>query len=61
MALGYLTVEVVRLYPGPVLTAGPTTDPEQYTFSVVWLGFGVVLLLAGCSSIPSRHGWRRAR
>ena len=47
LALAYLTLEVVRLYHGPVLTAGPVTDPEQYTFSAVWLGFGVVLLLAG--------------
>jgi uncharacterized membrane protein len=56
LALAYLTLEVVRLYHGPVLTAGPVTDPEQYTFSAVWLGFGVVLLLAGLllDSKPAR-------
>jgi uncharacterized membrane protein len=55
-ALAYLTLEVVRLYHGPVLTAGNVTDPEQYTFSAVWLGFGVVLLLAGLllDSKPAR-------
>jgi uncharacterized membrane protein len=47
---------VVRLYHGPVLTAGETTDPEQYTLSAVWLGFGVVLLVAGLllDSKPAR-------
>jgi uncharacterized membrane protein len=56
LALGYLTLQVMRLYHGPVLTAGPTTDPEQYTFSAVWLGFGVVLLLVGLliDSKPAR-------
>jgi uncharacterized membrane protein len=56
LALGYLTLEVVRLYHGPVLTAGPTTDPEQYTFSAVWLAFGVVLLVGGLllDSKPAR-------
>jgi uncharacterized membrane protein len=56
LALGYLTLQVVRLYHGPVLTAGETTDPEQYTLSAVWLGFGVVLLVAGLliESKPAR-------
>ena len=46
----------MRLYHGPVLTAGRVTDPEQYTFSAVWLGFGVVLLLVGLllDSKPAR-------
>ena len=30
-----------------MLTRGPTTDAEHYTYSAVWLAFGVVLLLAG--------------
>jgi uncharacterized membrane protein len=47
LALGYLTLEVTTLYHGEVLTAGRTTDAEQYTYSAVWLGFGVVLLIAG--------------
>jgi uncharacterized membrane protein len=56
LALGYLTLEVVRLYHGPVLTAGRTTDPEQYTLSAVWLGFGVALLVVGLllDSKPAR-------
>jgi uncharacterized membrane protein len=30
-----------------VLSEGPTTDAEQYTYSAVWLAFGVALLAAG--------------
>jgi uncharacterized membrane protein len=29
------------------LTAGETGDAEQYTYSAVWLAFGVALLAAG--------------
>jgi uncharacterized membrane protein len=47
LALAYLTLEVRTLYHGPVLTAGPTTSAEQYTYSAVWLIFGVALLAAG--------------
>jgi uncharacterized membrane protein len=47
LALGYLTLQVTRLYHGPVLTAGAISDVEQYTYSAVWLAFGVVLLAAG--------------
>jgi uncharacterized membrane protein len=59
LALAYLTLEVVRFYHGPVLTAGSVTDPEQYTFSAVWLGFGVALLLIGLllDSKPARLAW----
>ncbi|MCX6894812.1 MAG: efflux RND transporter permease subunit, partial [Verrucomicrobia bacterium] len=35
------------IYHGAVLTVGPTTDAEQYTYSVVWLAYGVALLLFG--------------
>ena len=38
---------MTTFYHGPVLTRGPTTNAEQYTYSVVWLMFGVVLLIAG--------------
>jgi uncharacterized membrane protein len=46
LALGYLTLEVGTLYHGPVL-AGPISDAERYTYSAVWLAFGVALLAAG--------------
>jgi uncharacterized membrane protein len=56
LALGYLTLEVTRLYHGPVLTEGVTSDAEQYTYSAVWLAFGVALLAAGIvlGSLPLR-------
>ena len=47
LALLYLTLEITRLYHGPILTRGITTDAEQYTYSAVWLTFGVVLLFVG--------------
>ena len=47
LALAYLTLQVTRLYHGPILTAGETGDAEQYTYSAVWLAFGVALLAAG--------------
>jgi uncharacterized membrane protein len=47
LALTYVTFEIRRLYHGPVLSRGPTTGAEQYTYSVAWLAFGVVLLGVG--------------
>jgi uncharacterized membrane protein len=47
LAMAYLTLEVRTLFHGEVLTTGPTSDAEQYTYSAVWLAFGVVLLAAG--------------
>jgi uncharacterized membrane protein len=46
LALFYLTLEVRRLFHGPILD-GPTTDAEQYAYSTVWLAFGIVLLAVG--------------
>jgi uncharacterized membrane protein len=46
LALFYLTLEVQRLFHGPVLD-GPITDAEQYAFSTVWLAFGIALLAVG--------------
>jgi len=46
-ALVYLTLEIRRFYHGPFLTTGETTAAEQYTYSIGWLGFGVVLLGIG--------------
>ena len=47
LALSYVTLEIHRLYHGPMLTSGATGDAEQYTYSIAWLGFGVVLLGIG--------------
>jgi uncharacterized membrane protein len=47
LALIYLSLEVRTLYQGEVLNDGPTTDAEQYTYSAVWLAFGVTLLVVG--------------
>jgi len=47
LAIAYLTLEVRTLYHGQVLTDGATTDAEQYTYSAVWLAFGVLLLGLG--------------
>jgi len=56
LMLSYLSLEVCRLYHGPVLGRGETTDAEQYTYSVVWLAYGVTLLLFGIAfrSQPAR-------
>ena len=56
LALMFLSLEVTRAFHGPVLTDGVTTNAEQYTYSAVWLGFGVVLLLVGIAigSKPAR-------
>jgi uncharacterized membrane protein len=56
LALAYLTLQVRRVYHGPILTEGATSDAEQYTYSAVWLLFGVALLAAGIwhRSLPLR-------
>ncbi len=46
-ALSYIWLEIRRLYHGPNLMDGPTTGAEQYTYSIAWLAFGVVLLGVG--------------
>jgi uncharacterized membrane protein len=55
LALFYLTLEVRRLFHGPIL-AGPTSDAEQYCYSTVWLAFGIALLAVGFTlrSQPAR-------
>jgi uncharacterized membrane protein len=47
LALTYVTAEVRRLYHGPVMVVGETGGAEQYTYSIAWLAFGVVLLGIG--------------
>jgi uncharacterized membrane protein len=47
LALAYLSLMVTRAFHGPVLSSGPFTSAEGYTYSAVWLAFGVVLLVVG--------------
>ena len=47
LALAYVTLEIRRLYHGPHMSNGSIGDAEQYTYSIVWLIFGVVLLGIG--------------
>jgi uncharacterized membrane protein len=47
LALSYLIFEIRRFYHGPILTSGGTGGAEQYTYSIAWLAFGVVLLGIG--------------
>jgi uncharacterized membrane protein len=56
LALAYLTLQVRTLFHGPVLNARFILDAEHYTYSAVWLAFGVALLLVGIvlKSQPAR-------
>jgi uncharacterized membrane protein len=56
LLLSYLSLQVRTLHHGPMLALGRTTDAEQYSYSVVWLAYGVALLLFGIwqRSQPSR-------
>lgn len=54
LALAYITLEIRRLYHGPFLNSFRTFDAEQYTYSVAWLVFGVVLLGIGLL-LPSQR------
>jgi uncharacterized membrane protein len=47
LALAYVTFEIRRIYHGPIMAHGPTTGAEQYTYSIAYLAFGVVLLGIG--------------
>ena len=47
LALTYLSLQVARIYQGPQLSIEPIGQAEGYTYSAVWLAFGVVLLLVG--------------
>jgi uncharacterized membrane protein len=47
LALTYVTFEIRRLYHGPILIRGATSGAEQYSYSVAWLAFGVILLGIG--------------
>jgi uncharacterized membrane protein len=56
MMLIYLSFEIRTIFHGPVLVLGRMTDAEDYTYSAVWLAFGVALLLGGIAlkSQPAR-------
>jgi uncharacterized membrane protein len=51
LTLAYLTLQVRRFYQGPFIDelggGEGTSDAELWTYSVVWLAYGVILLLAG--------------
>jgi len=46
-ALAYVTLEIRRLYHSPYLNGNAVGSAEQYTYSIAWLAFGVVLLGIG--------------
>lgn len=54
LALAYITLQIRHLYHGPYLNSFRTTDAEQYTYSVAWLVFGVILLGIGLL-LPSQR------
>ena len=47
LALTYLSFQVARFYQGPRLSVGPVGGAEGYTYSAVWLAFGVMVLVVG--------------
>jgi len=47
LALMYLSLEVRVFFSPEGTTAGALTEAEGYTYSAVWLAFGVALLIAG--------------
>ena len=54
LALAYVTLQIRHLYHGLYLNSGETFDAEQYTYSVAWLVFGVLLLGIGLL-LPSQR------
>ncbi|MBB5053744.1 putative membrane protein [Afipia massiliensis] len=54
LALAYITLQIRHLYHGPYLNSFRTFDAEQYTYSVAWLVFGVILLGIGLL-LPSQR------
>jgi uncharacterized membrane protein len=56
LALAYLTLQIRFLFRGDAMAYGFASNAEQYTYSAVWLAFGVALLLVGIvlSSKPAR-------
>lgn len=47
LMLTYITLQIRRWFVGPLLNVSTSTDAEQYTYSLAWLAFGVLLLVIG--------------
>ncbi|MBP2150602.1 DUF2339 domain-containing protein [Xanthobacter flavus] len=47
LAFAYVTLEVSRLFQGPVLSGDAISSAEWYAWSAAWLVFGMVLLALG--------------
>lgn len=47
MIFTFVSLEVRTIFHGATLATGPTSDLESYTYSAVWLLFGLVLLITG--------------
>jgi uncharacterized membrane protein len=47
LAFAWISLEIRKLYQGPNLDGPDTSDAEFYTYSAVWLVFGLALLLYG--------------
>ena len=47
LAFALVSLEVRQFYHGALLNTGPTTNAEIYTYSAVWLLFGLSLLFFG--------------
>ena len=59
-ALAYVTLEIRRLYRGPVINVGTISGAEQYTYSIAWLACRRrAARRSASSSIRSAPGWRR--
>jgi uncharacterized membrane protein len=47
LLFSYISLSVRQIYTGGYLDAAPVSDPEQYTYSVVWILLGIGLLALG--------------
>jgi uncharacterized membrane protein len=47
LAFTWVTLQTKRLFQGPILQVGATSDGEFYAYSLVWLAFALSLFVAG--------------
>jgi uncharacterized membrane protein len=47
LLFAYVSLMVRHAFRGPIVQIGAMSDAENWTYSVVWLVFGIVLLVAG--------------